>query len=392
MPASMPGAGAARADRFHALDAVRAMALLLGLALHATVSFFPPGDVAIWPVVDRASSHSLGLVFYVIHTFRMLLFFLLAGFFARVLVERDGLRLFFRRRAKRVLMPLVVGLITLLPLTMALASIFPQGMLVVGRLPQFMHLWFLYLLLWFYALIGAAIVLHRMTPTAVQGLLQSAGDRLVDSPWLPLVAAVPGAVALYSLPFWAVWFGIPPAGVVPNRAAMVGYGTAVLVGWLMHRRLAAMRALERRSTGFLILAVLCTAACLAIVGVRPRYTPAPEGLATATYAVLYSAAGWSWALAVIGVGLRTFALPNRTVRYIADAAYWVYLAHLPLILLFQAAVATSTVHWTLKFTSVVVGPLALLFGSYHLYVVVKRWPLRNGFNSDKRVLTGRLLQ
>ncbi len=76
-------------DRFHALDAARAFALLLGILLHATMSFFLP-----IPAQDNSQSATLGVAFYVIHTFHMSLFFLIAGFFAHLVFHRRGVRAF----------------------------------------------------------------------------------------------------------------------------------------------------------------------------------------------------------------------------------------------------------------------------------------------------------
>ena len=86
-----------------AFDAVRVFALFGGIALHATVSLLPSRGGAIWPIADATSSRELAVVFYVIHTFRMVTFFLLAGFFARRLVTRDGIARFAQNRVKRIL-------------------------------------------------------------------------------------------------------------------------------------------------------------------------------------------------------------------------------------------------------------------------------------------------
>ena len=66
-------------ERFHDLDAVRAGALLLGVALHTTMSFIEP---QVWLIKDASSSTGLAVLFYVIHMFRMMTFFVMAGFFA----------------------------------------------------------------------------------------------------------------------------------------------------------------------------------------------------------------------------------------------------------------------------------------------------------------------
>ena len=67
--------------RLHYLDATRAFALLLGIVFHASLSFMP---VFIgWAVMDVSTSYIAGGFALISHTFRMALFFLIAGFSAR---------------------------------------------------------------------------------------------------------------------------------------------------------------------------------------------------------------------------------------------------------------------------------------------------------------------
>src|SRR5262245_12737999 len=95
-------------DRFHSLDAIRAFALMLGVALHASMSFVPGLFPGIWSTVDTPSV-VLGEFFFVTHIFRMALFFVIAGFFARMLYQRAGARGFWGNRLQRIAVPLVVG-------------------------------------------------------------------------------------------------------------------------------------------------------------------------------------------------------------------------------------------------------------------------------------------
>ena len=99
-------------ERLHALDAVRAFALLSGIVLHATMSFFLP-----IPAHDVSQSATLGVLFFLIHTWRMTTFFIVAGLFARLVIARRGTRGFIADRAKRILVPLTVGWVILAPLT-----------------------------------------------------------------------------------------------------------------------------------------------------------------------------------------------------------------------------------------------------------------------------------
>lgn len=102
-----------RAPRRHDLDALRASAMLLGIALHASLAYVPGIP---WPVQDPHPAPWLGLLFLAIHGFRMPLFFLLSGFFTAMLWQRRGAAAMLAQRYKRVFVPLVLGSVTLLPL------------------------------------------------------------------------------------------------------------------------------------------------------------------------------------------------------------------------------------------------------------------------------------
>ena len=99
--------------RRHDLDALRAVAMLLGILLHASLAYVPNIP---WPVQDTQPAPWLGLLFLAIHGFRMPLFFLVSGFFTAMLWKKRGAAAMLAQRYKRVFVPLVLGFCTLLPL------------------------------------------------------------------------------------------------------------------------------------------------------------------------------------------------------------------------------------------------------------------------------------
>ncbi len=66
----MATASSASIARRHDLDALRAVAMLLGIVLHGAMSFIP-GVGAFWGVQDPASSEAFGVVLAGIHEFRI---------------------------------------------------------------------------------------------------------------------------------------------------------------------------------------------------------------------------------------------------------------------------------------------------------------------------------
>ena len=98
--------------RRHDLDALRAIAMLAGIGLHAALSFAPIP----WIVQDTRQSDGFYLFFSAIHGFRMPLFFLISGFFTAMLWRKRGLTELMKHRFKRVFIPCMLGLVTVIPL------------------------------------------------------------------------------------------------------------------------------------------------------------------------------------------------------------------------------------------------------------------------------------
>ena len=88
--------------------------MLLGIGLHACLSFFP----WFWPVVDRTASFSgpFDEFLWLVHGFRMQVFFLLSGFFTAMLWRRRGLVKLLWHRFRRIVLPLAIGFVTIIPL------------------------------------------------------------------------------------------------------------------------------------------------------------------------------------------------------------------------------------------------------------------------------------
>ena len=107
--------------RRHDLDALRAVAMLLGIALHGMISFIPDAGAG-WPVQDSQTSISFAIALAAIHGFRMQLFFLISGFFTMMLFRKRGLRSLLWHRFKRIFVPMVLSLLTIIPAMWAVGA------------------------------------------------------------------------------------------------------------------------------------------------------------------------------------------------------------------------------------------------------------------------------
>lgn len=367
--------------RFHALDAVRAGALLLGIVLHACMSFFLP-----IPAQDVSQSSSLAVLFYVIHMFRMSLFFMLAGFFAHMSLHRKGLSGFVRERCKRIVLPMLASWIVMAPLlgvitVWGLTRTFGDMVAEAPPMPDMgvplTHLWFLYYLCLIYVGFLALRWFFGNTLGAIPGVNRSL-DRLVQTlvgTFVgPLLLGLPLAWVFFTSAVWSPWFGIPTPdfGLDPKLPAMTAYGLAFTVGWWLHRQPQLLHTLPSKAVPYLFTATALTALCLRLAGTVPSLEDPFAGTAPAwhkpVYILAYVTAIWFWVFGLLATGLRFLSAPSLRWRYLADASYWMYIVHLPIVFVLQVLVSQWSMHWLIKFPLILIITMIVLLLSYQWLV------------------------
>jgi peptidoglycan/LPS O-acetylase OafA/YrhL len=370
-------------DRFHALDAVRATALLLGIFFHASFSSFPGRQI--WPVMDSQRSLLLADTAFGLHVFRMTTFFLLAGFFAHMSFHRRGLGGFVWDRFKRIVIPLVVCWPFVLASIIAI-SIWAAVQANGGVMPKspapatpplspsffpLTHLWFLYVLILFYAatlVLRGLVVLIDWKGGLRRGLDKVAGFTV--GLWAPVLLAAPLVAAFAVQPNWIAWFGVPTpdSSLIPSVPAVVAFGSAFSLGWFVHRQPALLEIWARRWLLNLLLGAVLIAVSLAIVGIEPSVQPIADRSRSLAYAVCYAMALWCSTFAVVGLALRFLSGRSAVRRWVADSSYWLYIVHLPIIMTLQVVVAPWALPWPAKLAVVLGVGLAIMWTSYQLLV------------------------
>ena len=357
--------------------------MLGGVVVHATLSFLPGFGALGFPISDRSSSVTLGVVYYVIHMFRMTTFFFVSGFFGHLLLHRLGGAGFMWNRSVRILIPFVVGWFAIYPASTAafvwasssagvsLATL-PWPALSLRDFPL-MHLWFLYILILSYGftLLARAALVRIDSSGAMRSRVDAWIGALVRGPFFLIAMAAPTTIALvFYAAGWRRWFGVPSPdkSLIPQVSAIVSFGGAFALGWFLHRQTALLGVWEKRWRLHLLIGLAMTGVSLSLVGLAPEIGPAAPGLELVVYAASYTIGVWAWTAAVIGIGLRFFNQHSAVRRYLADASYWIYLAHWPLLFFLQAAVMDLPWHWSIKFSMILTIALAVLFTTYHLLV------------------------
>ena len=371
--------------RLDYLDAVRAFALLLGIVFHASMSFVP---IFIgWAVMDLSTRSSVLSFLLVSHSFRMELFFLIAGFFSHMTFHRKGGRAFIRTRFLRVAVPFIVGWFLLKPLIISawvmgaesmrgdanLWNGLKIGFQSLGQLPKDLfvgsHLWFLY-----YLLLVTAIALVVRTVIHLNSNLYAKvthwTDRMVtwvvDTRFSWLVLSLPTAACLWYMRNWGM--DTPDKSLVPQVSVILVYGGFFTFGWLLHRQPELMGSFARLSFGRFALGIIGIGGSLILSAYQTNLGHPQIGLIRGGFVLSYAFMMWSLVGLIIGLFKRFLDKPSKVVRYVADSSYWLYLVHLPIVVLLQIAFAELPLHWSLKLIAISLLTVGISLVLYDLFV------------------------
>lgn len=354
--------------RFHGLDACRAAAMLLGLFFHGAISFLSVSPPFGWAIRDRSTSVVVDVLVFVCHTFRMPVFFLLAGFFGRLLHEKLGTAGFLRHRARRLLLPFVAALGPLMALLFLLwkwgDARQPQAVpITLDSVPLSPgHLWFLYYLM---MVLAGLTVVSRVGATLPMGGFDRLIRGAVRSRVVVFLLAIPTALTLYPMEFLSA---DTPLSFIPQPRILAYYFVFAAFGWMLHRQDRLVEEFGRR----LWIPLLVALAALVPLGLALEriVTKTPFDPPAARWGALYLGAlfGWSLVALFLGAFVRWGAQPRPWVSYLSDSSYWCYLVHLPIVVAMQILVADLAWPGLLKYAIVMTATVAACLGSYHAFV------------------------
>ncbi|MFC7737559.1 AMP-binding protein [Roseomonas sp. GCM10028921] len=365
IPPHAPEVKPAGQSRLFFLDQVRTGLMLLGIPYHTALAYMD------YPWIVKAGPVSTPLTLFaeVLNTFRMPGFFVLAGFFAMMFIDRERPGPWWRNRAIQLGIPLAATMLLLNPLIM-LAHALNMGAdseVMANWLAQLsrpgehwiVHVWFLVFLIAYYGAFAWACGLWQRR--SIMRDAASAGDIILSSGasfTLATIAAglvtVLGVAVLKLLGItFILWDSL-------YLSEMVSLLPAFAMGCL----LAARRDLIGRfaSADLWTVAVALTSTAV-LVATRYR----EETLFRALSFFLSPMAGLFWARIVLFVALRWFDRSTRWGRRLVDASMTIYLVHLVFVVFLGAGFARLDLPVLLEFAIIVPATLALSLG-FHAIV------------------------
>lgn len=331
------------------LDGARVLAMTLVIVTHTAIAYMvtPVG----WALQDRSQFLGVDLWVWIIRAFVMPTFFWLSGYFARASLETRGVRGYVGQRVVRVALPLVVALV---PVSLAVDALWDWGRavelrgavadnipkLTASELPvQLGHLWFLYYLL----LLSAVVAL--------------AGGALRARAAIVTAAIVVPAGVLVALR--AVHTNTP-LGFVPDPAILAYMGAYFAWGWAAHARAGELARYARWYPRALAVAAVALGVVLVTL-----YRGLTEVAAPPVYASMASAVfSAAMIVVVLGACVRHVTRSTPALRIAADASYWAYIVHLPVVVLLQIGAAPLPVPWFVKVPVIAASAAAVSFGTY----------------------------
>lgn len=350
--------------RLHALDNLRAILMWLGIVLHVAAVYATHPMPNVW--LDEQRTAIADALISFIHVFRMPAFFILAGFFAALLAKSRGPGGLLRHRLARLALPfaifwpilwLLTSLAVLLFLNRLALNQWGFDLAVAANVPDkgitTMHMWFLWLLLWFCVLTSLLMRLPRHWFAPAGAVLA----------W---VARRPWGFGLLALPLLAATVGYPRGFIVNSSSFLppwnewMHYGVYFAFGLMLHGHQAVL--FEQFQRRWALFAAMGLAFFLVSGMVTQRHGPLLLG------AYSFHCAAWLWSFASIGLALRFLQSRHKVLGYLSDSAYWVYLVHFPLTILFGALLYQLPLPALVKMAINITATTLVCLGSYRLFV------------------------
>jgi glucans biosynthesis protein C len=377
--------------RLHALDNLRALMMWLGIVIHASANYIQRDTPFPWRDEHRTRLADFAIIF--IHTFRMPVFFILAGFFVMLLLQSRGPGAMAKHRAARLGLPFAVFWPPILVLSTAAAIVFihltmrgtwgfdpgvidelPQraDMPPIPRGPNTMHMWFLWMLLWFSL---ATALLARWVPAAFWQRPAAVVRRIAAAWWAPL----PMALVLVATDIgYPRGFMFPSGSFIPPLAEWLHHAIFFIVGLAIYGVREELFAVYQRRWK-----VFAVAGFVAFAAAGRAY----DARATLLFASAYSLCTCLWSFAVLGASLKWLSPRTPWLAYLSESSYWVYLVHFPLTIAFGVALYAPDLPGAVKMLLNIAATTAVCLATYHWFVRFT-WVgvLLNGKRHPRRII------
>lgn len=353
-------------ERIYGFDALRTVAMWLGILLHAIIAYKATPESG-WPNDPGANSRLLDWIYNFIHSFRMPLFFLIAGFFARMVVLKSGMNYFIQQRFHRIFIPFIVSVVVLVPISMlpfyfnryyyfrglSIQEAWGASLAEMMRWNGLAHVWFLYYLMIFYVITVAACFLMKHYTKSKGELFKYDFYR---KGWFFVVCSI--LILSAELKYFNAIYPEVYTGIKPNLFFILYYGFFYCAGWMLQKRMHHVEKLASVGWSFTISGILVSQLMwMSKTDSNPNWVFFLSAVRTVTLII-----------GMMGLFIRYFNQHSSIWRYCSDASYWVYLVHLSMVAGLQVLLMDIQMPGMIKAMLIIVISLTLSLLSYHYLV------------------------
>ena len=163
------------------------------------------------------------------------------------------------------------------------------------------------------------------------------------------------------------------AGPLPPLRLLGLFGLFFAFGWLLFCRREVLEGFERPVWIFLAAGFICFVGYLVFfeLGCNPNPGRTCSGTSVVLHlgaVVFLSLSMWFLAYGLFGLFLRYMNHPSPRWRYMADASYWIYIVHVPLVIVLPLLLVNVSAPGIVKAALVVTMATGLILVTYRYFV------------------------
>jgi glucan biosynthesis protein C len=354
--------------------------MLLGLVLHSALTYNITNHGSAWEIKDPESNYILtDFLVLLIHSFRMPIFFLVAGFFGSMLFYERGIIQMLKNRISRIVFPFIVFLFILSPIIYFTFSytnaVFGNQENPIANTSQLFsniivflpkttaHLWFLYYLIYI-TLISVLLGLLLKKSKRINNKVTSIFNWLIQRPIIRVLFF--SSFTFLMLTFLGTSMVNASTSLIPDVNTFVFYFFFYIVGWILFKS-------KNLLDNFMQYDLQCTVLAIFLIiaqGLLIQYSGmdlnpnSNSGILISFNSVIV----WLFVFGITGLFIRYNSKHSKRMRYISDSSYWVYLIHLPLTAIIPAFIWELPLPALVKFIIVLSLTTIICFVTYHYFV------------------------